>query len=228
MLQLALVLGLSATGLASTLLWDGRLNDLTTSAPLADWTWFNTALAYQYYLHGPEPIASYISLSPTYKNPADTATAQGARISIDNTSHYWYTTPLQTALLPQTSAPIASGKVWYHFSLRAGEGDRAPDPAQEHLLFYFVKGFAGLTYGGTGAETLAFVTGNETRWSTPLAAGQWLNFAYEIDFGASEVGLWTSTGAGELQAVVPAVCVADVVSVRYMRRRERERERGRC
>jgi hypothetical protein len=45
----------------------------------------------------------------------------------------------------------------------------------------------------------------QTKWSTPLVAGTWYNFAYDIDFGAKTVGLWASKGAEALKKVVQNV-----------------------
>jgi hypothetical protein len=41
-----------------------------------------------------------------------------------------------------------------------------------------------------------------TKWETPLVAGTWYNFAYDIDFDAKTVGLWASTGRKALKKVV--------------------------
>jgi hypothetical protein len=44
----------------------------------------------------------------------------------------------------------------------------------------------------------------ETQWSTQLTAGNWYNFAYDIDFDAQTVALWASNGSQPLtQQVAP-------------------------
>lgn len=46
---------------------------------------------------------------------------------------------------------------------------------------------------------------SETQWSTELQAGQWYNFAYDIDFDAQTVGLWASNGTDALTQVVKGI-----------------------
>lgn len=47
--------------------------------------------------------------------------------------------------------------------------------------------------------------GGETEWTTQLQAGNWYNFAYDIDFAAQTVGLWASNGSEPLKQVVEGV-----------------------
>lgn len=96
----ALLLGAQA----GTILWDGRFNTLTTAADLEDWSWSNQVGPYQSYIHGPSAITAYINLSPAYKNPADAASAQGARFTLDATAYWEGQTMRRTELIPQTSA----------------------------------------------------------------------------------------------------------------------------
>lgn len=50
------------------------------------------------------------------------------------------------------------------------------------------------------------MVGGVSKWSPPsFDADTWYNFAYEIDFSGSTVGLWASTGADELAQVVAPV-----------------------
>lgn len=76
-------------------------------------------------------------------------------------------------------------------------------PVQSH--------FTELKYGllsgasGTSDNTLRWLVGGTTRWSTQLVANTWYNFAYDIDFSANTVGLWTSTGGAALAQVVSGV-----------------------
>lgn len=101
---------------AGTVLWDGRFNDLSSSSDLNDWSWSNEVGPYQYYIHGSGNVTEYINLSPSYKNPADTSSVQGAKFTLDSTAYWEGQTMRRTELIPQTSAAINSGKVWYHFS----------------------------------------------------------------------------------------------------------------
>ena len=94
-----------------TVLWDGRFNDLTTSADLNKWSWANQVGPYQYYIHGSGPVTSYVNLSPSYKNPGDTNSKQGAKITIDSTAK-WNSDMWRTELIPQTKAAINSGTVY--------------------------------------------------------------------------------------------------------------------
>ncbi|KAE8359013.1 hypothetical protein BDV27DRAFT_163055, partial [Aspergillus caelatus] len=67
--------------------------------------------------------------------------------------------------------------------------------------------FTELKYGGD-EKTLRWLADGKSQWSTDLVAGTWYNFAYEIDFSAKTVGLWTSTGAEALKKVVEPVSAA--------------------
>ena len=49
------------------------------------------------------------------------------------------------------------------------------------------------------------MVGGQTQWSTPLSADTWYNFAYDIDFSAGTIGLWTSTGGDPLVQVKSGV-----------------------
>lgn len=49
---LSFVLAALAGSATSTILWDGRFNDLTSSAELEDWSWSNEVGPYQYYIVG--------------------------------------------------------------------------------------------------------------------------------------------------------------------------------
>lgn len=82
-----LVAGLASLSRAAVL-WDGRFNNLTAATDLNDWSWSNEVGPYQYYIHGSETVDKYISLSSANKNPADTASKQGAKFTLDSTA-YW-------------------------------------------------------------------------------------------------------------------------------------------
>ncbi|KAI7100171.1 hypothetical protein KC352_g38061, partial [Hortaea werneckii] len=56
---------------AGNVLWDGRLNEYSSSAFLDDWSWSNAVGPYQYYIHGDGPTSDYVNVGSDYKNPAD-------------------------------------------------------------------------------------------------------------------------------------------------------------
>lgn len=151
---LASVLGLAAT----ELLWDGRLNDVESAADIAEWSWSNQVGPYQYYIHGDGDISEYVALSPDYANPADGSSSKGAKISLTDTA-YWNGQPMRrTELIPQTSAAIASGKVFYHASLRRAE-ENPPSTSREHQIAFFESHFTELKSGGPEGERLAWYVG---------------------------------------------------------------------
>lgn len=83
----------------AAILWDGRFNNFTSASGLNDWSWSNQVGPYQYYIHGSETVDKYIALSPSFKNPADTASKQGAKFTLDSTA-YWNGRMFQNALTP--------------------------------------------------------------------------------------------------------------------------------
>jgi hypothetical protein len=199
-------------GLASagTILWDGRANDLSSAADLNKWSWGNQVGPYQYYIHGSGPVSEYVALSPSYKNPADTGSNQGIKITLTNTAYWNGQNMRRTELIPQTSAAIASGKVFYHFSIKR-EGTNPPALTREHQIAFFESHFTELKSGwqsgasGTEDPLLRWVVSGSTKWSVNWDAGVWHNVAYEIDFGANTVGFWHSTGSDPLTRIVAPV-----------------------
>jgi hypothetical protein len=73
-----------------------------------------------------------VNLSPTYKNPADSGSMQGAKITIDSTAK-WNSDMWRTELIPQTTAAINRGKVYYHFSMKRA-ATNAPSIYHEHQV----------------------------------------------------------------------------------------------
>ncbi|QKX64794.1 uncharacterized protein TRUGW13939_11970 [Talaromyces rugulosus] len=118
----------------------------------------------------------------------------------------------RTEIIPQTSEDLGSGHLYYHFSLLTNSTN-PPNPNFEHQIAFFeVKlpsHFTEIKYGtisgSTGADnSLRWDVSQETQWSTQLTAGNWYNFAYDIDFDAQTVGLWASNGSEPLtQQVAP-------------------------
>lgn len=192
---------------AGTVLWDGRFNDLSSSSDLSNWSWSNQVGPYQYYIHGASPVTSYVNLSPTYKNPADAGSKQGAKITLDSTAYWNGQTMRRTELIPQTTAPINQGKVFYHFSLMRGAAN-PPAQTREHQIGFFESHFTELKAGwlsgaaGVSDPLLRWCIQGNTKWSVGWDAGVWHNVAYEIDFSANTVGFWHSTGSDSLVQVV--------------------------
>lgn len=201
----------SLAGLASAeLIWDGRFNDLDSAAQLEEWSWGNPVGPYQWYIHGNGPVSEYVELSADNGNPADASSAQGAKITLTNTAYWNGQNMRRTELIPETDAAIASGKVYYHFSIKR-EDVNAPSFAREHQIAFFESHFTELKSGGAGYETsnlLRWQVGGQDKWETEWAPGVWHNVAYEIDFAGGSVGFWHSTGSDPLEQIVAPVSVA--------------------
>jgi Glycoside hydrolase 131 catalytic N-terminal domain len=91
----------------------------------------------------------------------------------------------RTELIPQTTAAINSGKVWYHFSIMR-EDTNAPSIYREHQICFFESHFTELKSGwisgeaGTSDPLLRWDISSNTQWSSNWTAGVWHNVAYEI------------------------------------------------
>ncbi|KAK0634403.1 hypothetical protein B0T17DRAFT_485864 [Bombardia bombarda] len=194
---------------AGTVLWDGRFNEFSASTDLNNWSWGNQVGPYQYYIHGASAVTSYVNLSPDFRNPADSGSKQGAKITLDNTAYWNGQNMRRTELIPQTTAAINKGKVFYHFSLMRKDTN-APALTREHQIAFFESHFTELKSGwqsgaaGVSDPLLRWCIGGQTKWSTNWDAGVWHNVAYEIDFSANTVGFWHSTGSNPLtQTIAP-------------------------
>ena len=170
---------------SAAVLWDGRLNDLSSASDLDDWSWSNQVGPYQWYIHGPSATTSYVDLSPDHKNPADEASEQGAKLTIDDTAFWNGQNMRRTELIPQTSAGINQGKVFYHFSMMRKE-ENAPSKNKEHQICFFESHFVEMKYGwisgqqGTENGNLQFMVGQQSLWEKEWEADVWHNIAYEI------------------------------------------------
>lgn len=207
----SLLAALAATAAHGAILWDGRFNDFSTSKDLNKWSWSTQVGPYQYYIHGPGAVEKYINLSPDYKNPADTGSKQGAKFTLDSTAFWNGQNMRRTELIPQTTAAINKGKVYYHFSMMRKDVN-PPSVNREHQICFFESHFTELKYGwlsgeqGTSNPKLQWMAGSRSQWSVEtFKANTWLNFAYEIDFSGNKVGLWHSEGAAPLKQVVAPV-----------------------
>ncbi|KAL5316837.1 hypothetical protein ACEPPN_015888 [Leptodophora sp. 'Broadleaf-Isolate-01'] len=199
--------------LAGTVLFDGRFNDMTSSAELDAWSFSNPVGPYQYYIHGPDTAASYVNLDPTFKNPADTGSSKGVKISLTDNAFWNGQNMRRTELIPQTSAAINAGKVFYHFSMSRA-ATNAPSESHEHQIAFFESHFTEMKSGwqsgapGTTDPLLRWVVSGSTEWNVTWEADVWHNVAYEIDFSAGSVAFYHSTGADDLALTVPAVPVS--------------------
>ncbi|TVY46510.1 hypothetical protein LOCC1_G001902 [Lachnellula occidentalis] len=213
MLRYLSLFGFAKLALGGTILWDGRFNDMTSSSELDSWSWSNQVGPYQYYIHGSENATSYVNLDSTFKNPADTVSTKGVKITLDSTSYWNGQTMRRTELIPQTSAAINSGKVYYHFSLQRTDTN-APSEFREHQIAFFESHFTEMKSGsqsgasGTSDPLLRWDVSSTTQWNTTWEAGIWHNVAYGIDFSAGSVEFYHSTGADDLVLAHPAVTVS--------------------
>lgn len=192
------LVGLVAAG---TKAWDGSFDDLTV-ADLADWSWSNQAGPYQWYIHGDADTSKYLDFSADAAGPGAT---KGAKVTLDSTAYWNGQNMRRTELIPSVTdtSSITSGTLYYHFSLKR-EDTNAPSVDREHQIAFFESHFTELKYGGSSADKLQWFAASSSQWETAFEAGVWHNFAYEIDFDASTVGLWHSTGSEALtQAVEP-------------------------
>jgi hypothetical protein len=195
---------------AAEVLWDGRFNDMSSAEDLNKWSWGNQVGPYQWYIHGSDEVSSYVELSSDHKNPADSASSQGAKISLTSTAYWNGQNMRRTELIPQTTAAINQGKVYYHFSILRKDTN-APATTREHQIAFFESHFTELKSGwlsgasGTSDTSLRWMIGGQTKWSIDnWEADVWHNVAYEIDFSSNTVGFWHSTGSDDLeQAVEP-------------------------
>jgi hypothetical protein len=190
-----------------TTLWDGRFNDMASATELDEWSFSNPVGPYQYYIHGPSKATAYVNLSPDFKNPADATSKQGVKITLDDTAFWNGQNMRRTELIPQTTAAINKGRVYYHFSLKRSDVN-APSTAREHQIAFFESHFTELKAGwlsGSQNETdpnLRWMVDGQTQWNVEWEADVWHNVAYEIDFDAGTVGFWHSTDADALVQVV--------------------------
>ncbi|GAB1735270.1 hypothetical protein NU219Hw_g2911t1 [Hortaea werneckii] len=196
---------------AGNVLWDGRLNEYSSSAFLDDWSFSNAVGPYQYYIHGDGATSDYVNVGSDYKNPADSS-SNGIQVTIDETSTWNGDSMLRTELIPQTDAAINKGKVFYHFSMQH-TGTNPPSASQEHQVCFFESHFTEMKYGlisgeqGTVDKKLQWYASGESQWDVIFEAGVWHNIAYGIDFDAGTVAFYHSTGADDLELTVEDVSV---------------------
>jgi hypothetical protein len=172
---------------------------MTSSADLDKWSFATPVGSYQYYIHGSGTVDKYVNLDTSFKNPADTGSKQGAKITIDETAKWNGQSMLRTELIPQTTAAINKGKMYYHFSVKTS-AENAPTATNEHQVAFFESHFTELKYGGQGTsnKNLQWCVNGVSKWDVELVADEWHNVAYEIDFSAGSITFWHSTGSDPL------------------------------
>jgi hypothetical protein len=113
---------------------------------------------------------------------------------------------LRTELIPQTTAAINKGKVYYHFSMQHTETN-APSPKGEHQINFFESHFTEMKYGQEGGSDnhLHWYVSGKSQWDAELVAGDWHNVAYGIDFSAGTVEFYHSTGSDALKKIAGPV-----------------------
>ncbi|KAJ7175916.1 hypothetical protein C8R46DRAFT_1249948, partial [Mycena filopes] len=201
---------------AGTTIWSGNFNAYPTVATFDLWSFSNEVGQYQWYIHGNQSTSRYLGLDSSFKNPADTSETHGLRMTIDTTSQ-WNSQFERSELIPQTTANLGTGNLFYHFSI-SHPVTNLPDSTLEHQVCFFESHFTELKYGvGNGTHltwmesfhsllVTGYLTPQKTQgvghWDTPFTPGVWYNFAYDIDFAAGTVGLWASTGSSPLVKVV--------------------------
>ncbi|KAK0630675.1 hypothetical protein B0T17DRAFT_490897 [Bombardia bombarda] len=205
-----LLTALAASTAHGAIIWDGRFNDFSSAADLNKWSWGNQVGPYQYYIHGSGAVDKYIQLSTAHKNPNDTVSKQGAKFTLDSSAFWNGQNMRRIELIPQTKAPINSGKTYYHFSMMRKDTN-APSVNREHQINFFESHFTEMKYGwisgesGTSNPNLQWMTNQKSQWKTEWKAGVWHNVAYEIDFAGNKVGFWHSEGGEPLKQVVAPV-----------------------
>lgn len=198
---LAVLTAFATVARAGTTLWSGSFNPYLGASDFDKWSWANQVGAYQWYIHGTNPTSRYLGLSADYKNPAHTSESRGLKLTIDSTA-VWNSNMERAELIPQTTANLGSGTLYYHFSVKRTTTN-PPDSSLEHQICFFESHFTELKYGvGSKPTNLVWMVSGQEKWSTPFNANTWFNFAYDINFSSRTVGLWASTDGYPLAKVV--------------------------
>ncbi|KAG9043274.1 hypothetical protein FS837_009819 [Tulasnella sp. UAMH 9824] len=196
----AFVTSLFAAARAGIVVWSGDFDYYNTANDFNTWSWANPVGEYQYYIHGSGPVTRYLDVSPSYNNPAIDGEQNGLKLSIDQTST-WNSAFWRTELIPQTNNNLGTGKKYYHFSVKRSSTN-PPLFSYEHQVAFFESHFTELKVGISPNQTqLQWCVSGSPKYAVPFTPDVWYNFAYDIDFTGSTVGLWASTGSNPLQRV---------------------------
>ncbi|KAI0270051.1 carbohydrate-binding module family 1 protein [Gloeopeniophorella convolvens] len=197
-------LALVKTAQAGTVVWNGSFNNYPTVSAFDQWSWSDEVGEYQWYIHGTQPTSHYLALDPTYKNPADTAETNGLRVTLDSTAT-WNSQMERAELIPQTTANLGQGELFYHFSIKR-DSVTPPESSLEHQILFFESHFTELKYGIAPNSTyLSWCIQSQPQWGIFWEPDTWYNFAYDINFSANTVALYFSQGGDPLTLVHPAV-----------------------
>ncbi|KIY61500.1 carbohydrate-binding module family 1 protein [Cylindrobasidium torrendii FP15055 ss-10] len=205
-ISLVLFGALASIAHAGTTVWSGNFDYYTTVADFDKW-----------------PTSSYLALDAAYKNPAITNESHGLKMTISSDAT-WNSQMERAELIPQTTANLGTGTLFYHFSLMRSTTN-PPDSTLEHQIMFFESHFtevsphslrmigsdrySQLKYGVSPNPTqLSWMTGGNYHWGTEFTPGTWFNFAYEINFSAGTVALWASTGGSALTQVASPVAAS--------------------
>ncbi|KAG8913021.1 hypothetical protein FRC00_003225, partial [Tulasnella sp. 408] len=196
----AFVASLFAAANAGTVVWNGDFDYYGSTSDFNNWSWANQVGEYQYYIHGSGPVTQYLDVSTSYAHPGIPGESKGLKLSIDQTST-WNSNFWRTELIPQTSNNIGTGQKYYHFSVKRSSTN-APLTSYEHQVVFFESHFTELKIGVSPDKTrLQWCVSGNPKYSVDFAPDVWYNFAYDINFSGSTVGLWASTGSAPLQRV---------------------------
>lgn len=145
-------------------------------------SWGSQVGPYQYYIHGAGAVTEYVNLSPSYKNPADAASKQGVKITVNPTA-LWNSDMWRTELIPQTTSNLGTGRLFYHFSMRRSSTN-PPNPNYEHQVNFFESHFTEMKYGWINGNpttapdnNLRWFVGGQSKWNVDWVADVWHNFA---------------------------------------------------
>ncbi|KAG9043272.1 hypothetical protein FS837_009817 [Tulasnella sp. UAMH 9824] len=196
----AFVASLFAIARAGTVLWSGDFDYYTTTTDFDNWSWANQVGEYQYYIHGSGPVTQYLDVSTAYAHPGISSESKGLKLSIDQTST-WNSNFWRTELIPQTNNNLGTGQKYYHFSVKRSSTN-PPLFSYEHQVAFFESHFTELKVGISPYQSyLLWCVSGTPKYAVPFTPDVWYNFAFDIDFTGSTVGLWVSTGNAPLLRV---------------------------
>jgi hypothetical protein len=93
----------------------------------------------------------YVNFSPSYKNPVDSGSSKGVKITLDSTSYWNGQTMRRTEIIPQTTAVINAGIFYFHFSMKRS-ATNPPSIYREHQINFFDSYFTEMKAGWISGE----------------------------------------------------------------------------